>query len=76
MVFLPGGGIINIDNNSSSNVGSVGSDIEEIIQWDRELCQSKTFTTAFTILVSHRWYHGLKMEDQQKLLKCFIDKPG
>jgi hypothetical protein len=36
----------------------------------------KTFAAAFTILVSHHRYHALKLEDQQKLLKRFINEPA
>jgi hypothetical protein len=50
--------IINLDDDSSSDEGSVGSDVDEIVQWDRELLQTKTYTTAFTILVSNRKYDG------------------
>ena len=48
--------IINLEDDSSSDEGSVGSDVDEIVQWDRELLQTKTYTTAFTILVSNHKY--------------------
>ena len=68
--------IINLEDYSSSNEGSVGSDVEEIVQWDSELLQSKTYTTAFTILVSNCKYDGPKVDEQQKLLLWFIDCPA
>ena len=69
--------IINLeDDSSSSNEGSVGSDVEEIVQWDRELLQTKTYTTAFTILVSNRKYDGPKLDEQKKHLLRFIDCPA
>ncbi len=54
----------------------MGSDVEEIVQWDRELLQTKTYTTAFTILVSNCKYDGPKLEEQQKLLLWFINCPA
>jgi hypothetical protein len=69
--------IINLeDDSSSSNEGSVGSDVEEIVQWDRELLQSKTYTTAYTILISNRKYDGPKVDEQRKLLLRFINCPA
>ena len=50
--------------------------MEEIVQWDRELLQTKTYTTAFTILVSNRKYDGPKLDEQQKLLLRFINCPA
>ena len=68
--------IINLEDNSSSDERSVGSDVEEIVQWDRELLQTKTYTTAFTILVSNRKYDGPKLDKQKKHLLQFIDCPA
>ncbi len=59
--------IINLEDDSSSDEGSVGS--------DGELLRTKTYTTAFTILVSNRKYDGPKVDDQRKLLLRFIDCP-
>jgi hypothetical protein len=67
--------IINLEDDSSSDEGSVGSNVDEIVQWDRELLQTKTYTTASTILVSNRKYDGPKVDDQRKLLLRFIDCP-
>ena len=47
-----------------------------IVQWDRELLQTKTYMTAFTILVSNRKYDGPKLDEQQKLLLRFINCPA
>jgi hypothetical protein len=47
---FPPGGVVNLKDNISSNKGSDGSDVEEIIQWDRELHQPKTFSMALLIL--------------------------
>jgi hypothetical protein len=37
MVFPPRGGVFNLYDKSSSNKGSVGSDVKEIIQWDCQI---------------------------------------
>ncbi len=47
---FPPGGVVNLKDNISSNEGSDGSNFEEIIQWDRELCQTKIFSMALLIL--------------------------
>ena len=47
-----------------------------IVQWDRELLQTKTYMTAFTILVSNHKYNGPKLDEQQKLLLWFIGCPA
>jgi hypothetical protein len=47
---FPPGGVVNLEDNISSNKGKDGFDIEEIIQWDRDLCQMKTFSMALLIL--------------------------
>ena len=67
--------IINLEDDSSSDEGSVGSNVDEIVQWDRELLQTKTYTTASTILVSNHKYDGPKVDNQRKLLLRFIDCP-
>jgi hypothetical protein len=48
----PLGGIIFLDKSSNK---SVGSNVEEVVQWDQELCVTKTFTTAVLIFSSHRF---------------------
>jgi hypothetical protein len=73
---FPPRGIINLDNTSSSSKGSVGSDEEEVLQWVCDLGSMKTFTMAFTIFFLHCRYVAPKLEEQQKLLKCFIDEPA
>ncbi len=40
---FPPGGIVNLNNDSSSRKRSVGSDVEEVIQLDRDLHLTKTF---------------------------------
>ena len=44
--------VISIDDASSSIEveGGVGSDVEEVINWDRELRRTSTFVTAVMIL--------------------------
>ena len=69
------GEIINLEDDSSSEEKNAGSDMEEIVQWDRELPQTKTYTTTFTILVYNRKYDGPKLDEQQKLLLRFIHCP-
>jgi hypothetical protein len=73
---FPPGGIVNLNNNSSSSNGCVGSDIEEVVQWDCDLCLKKTFTMAFTIPVLYCQYDAPKLEEQQKLLNHFINEPA
>jgi hypothetical protein len=51
------------------------SDVEEIIQWDRKLCQTKTFSTALLILLG-LGYNSPKLADQKKILLKFINKPA
>ena len=68
--------IINLEDGSSSNKNNVGSDVDEIVRWDCELLQMKTYMTAFTILVSNCKYDGPKLDEQQKLLLRFIDCPA
>jgi hypothetical protein len=69
---FPPVGVVNLEDDISFNEGSIGSNVEEIIQWDRELCQTKTFSTALLILSGHA-YNSL---DQKKLLLKFINKPA
>jgi hypothetical protein len=47
---FPTGGVVNLEGDIFSKEGSDGSNFEEIIQWDRELHQTKTFSTALLIL--------------------------
>ncbi len=47
--------------------------MEEIVQRDRELCQTKTFLMAGLILSGHV-YDSLKLVEQRKILLRFIDK--
>jgi hypothetical protein len=70
------GEIINLEDDSSSDKKNAGSNMEEIVQWDRELPQTKTYTMTFTILVSNRKYDGPKLDKQQKLLLRFIHCPA
>jgi hypothetical protein len=69
---FPPRGVVNLKDNIFSNKGSNGSDVEEIIQWERELRQTKTFSTALPIL-SGRAYNS---PDQKKILLKFINKPA
>ncbi len=75
MEFTPRG-IINLDNTSYSSTWSVGSDEEGVLQWVCDLGLMKTFTMAFTTFFLLCRYDAPKLEEQQKLLKCFIDKPA
>ncbi len=72
---FPSGGVVNLKEDISSNEGGVGSNVEEIIQWDRELCQSKTFSMALLIL-SSCVYNSPKLDDQKKVLLKFINSPA
>jgi hypothetical protein len=72
---FPPGEIINLKGNSSSNEGSMGSDVEKVVQWDQELCWTKTFLTAVLILLGHL-YESPKLNAQIKILFRFIDLPA
>ncbi len=72
MLFPSGGVVVNLKDNLFSNEEGNGSNVEEIIQWDRELCQSKTFSTALLIL-SGLAYNSPKLDDQKKILLKFVD---
>jgi hypothetical protein len=68
----PSNGIIDLYNSGDE---SVGSDVEEVVQWDKELRGTKTFMTAVTIL-SGRKYSSPNQESQHKVLLLFIDQPA
>jgi hypothetical protein len=40
---FPSGGVVNLEDDISSNKGSNEADVEEITQWNRELCQTRQF---------------------------------
>jgi hypothetical protein len=65
------GGVIHLDG-SDANVEEVGSDVEEVVRWDHELCKTKTFLTGFLIL-SGRRFDSPNLEEQQKILFNFIE---
>ena len=69
--------VISIDDASSSIEveGGAGSDVEEVIHWDRELRRTSTFVTAVMIL-SGRAYSSPTLADQQKVLLRFVDEPA
>ena len=52
MPWHPSKGIIHLEDDLSGNE-SVDSDVEEVVQWDRSLCTTKTFKTAVLILSGH-----------------------
>jgi hypothetical protein len=54
---------------------SAGSDVEEIVQWDKELCNTKTFMMA-AIILSGRKFSSPNLESQHKILLNFIDQPA
>jgi hypothetical protein len=65
----PSNGIIYLYNSGDE---SVGSDVEEVVQWDKGL---STFMTAVTIL-SGRKYNSPNQESQHKVLLMFIGQPA
>jgi hypothetical protein len=67
------GGVINLNKDQSSNE-SVGSNVEEVIQWGRSLRSSKTFQTAVLIL-SGRKFESPNLELLRKILHNFINQP-
>jgi hypothetical protein len=66
-------GIIHLEDDSSGNE-SVDSDVEEVVQWDRSLRNTKTFKTAVLIL-SGRKFESPNLELLQKILPLFINEP-
>jgi hypothetical protein len=68
----PSNGIIDLYNSGDK---SVGSDVEEVVLWDKGLCDTKTFMTAVNIL-SGRKYNSPNLESQQKVLLMFIGQPA
>jgi hypothetical protein len=60
--------VIHLDNSGSK---SVGSGVEEVIQWDKKLCQTKMFTKAVTIPAGRR-VESPNLESQLKILLNFI----
>jgi hypothetical protein len=67
------GGVIHL-NGSDADVEEVGSDVEEVVTWDHELCRTKTFLTGFLIL-SGRRFESPNLDDQRKTLLRFINQP-
>jgi hypothetical protein len=68
------GWVIHLDN-SDANVEDVGSDVEEVVTWDHELCRTRMFLTGFLIL-SGRRFDSPNLDEQQKILFNFIDQPA
>ena len=60
MTFHLPGGIICLDCSDSS----IGSDVEEIVKWDDRLRKTKTFSTAYLILVGRKY--GSPLLDKQQ----------
>jgi hypothetical protein len=67
------GGVIHLED-SDADVEEVGSDVEEVVTWDQELCRTKTFSTAFLILSGCR-FDSPNLDEQQKILFNFINQP-
>jgi hypothetical protein len=70
MTFHLPGGIICLDCSESS----IGSDVEEIVKWDDRLQKTKTFSTAYLILVGRKYGSPL-LDKQQTLLLNFVNQP-
>ncbi len=68
------GGVIYLDD-SDANAVEVGSDVEEVITWDHELCWTKTFLMGLLILSGCR-FELPNLAEQQKILLNFIDQPA
>ncbi len=69
------GGFVHLDKSDADVEKVVGSDVEEVVTWDHELCRTKTFSTAFLIL-SGRRFDSPNRYEQQKILFNFIDQPA
>ncbi len=65
-------GVIHLADSGNE---SVGSDMEEIDQWDKKLCEKKTFQMAVTILTGCR-FDSPSLELQQKILLDFVGQPA
>jgi hypothetical protein len=68
------GVVIHLNEDQSSNE-SVGSNVEEVVQWDCSLRSSKTFQTAMLILSGHK-FESPNLELLQKVLHNFINQPA
>jgi hypothetical protein len=68
------GGVIHLDD-SNADVEEVGSDVEEVVRWDHELCKTKRFSAGFLILSGCR-FDSPNLEEQQKILFNFINQPA
>jgi hypothetical protein len=67
------GVVINLNKDQSSNE-SVGSNVEEVVQWDRSLRSSQTFQMTVLILSGQK-FESPNLELLQKILHNFINKP-
>ena len=70
MTFHLPGGIICLDSDAS-----IGSDVEEIVKWDDCLRKTKTFLTAYSILVGRKYSSPL-LDKHQTLLLVTISNGG
>jgi hypothetical protein len=68
-MWHPSKGVINLNDDSSGNE-SVSSDVEEIVEWDKNLRISKSFQTAVLILSGCKFKYP-SLESQSKLLLPF-----
>jgi hypothetical protein len=68
------GGVIHLDD-SNANAEEVGSDMEEVVTWNYELCGTKMFSMGLLILSGCR-FELPNLAEQQKILLNFIDQPA
>lgn len=64
-------GVIHLDNFDDENAAS---DVEEVLQWDKKLRQTKTFMTAVTTLAGRK-FESPNLESQQMILLNFLNQP-
>jgi hypothetical protein len=64
-------GIVLLDDSSNE---SVGSEVDEVVQWDDKLCKTKTFKMV-DIILSSRKFESANLESQQKILLNFLNQP-
>jgi hypothetical protein len=62
-------GVIHLDDSSNENVGS---DVEEVIQWDRSLRLTKMLQMVVLILSSHK-FEPPNLKWLQKIFLMFKD---
>jgi hypothetical protein len=72
-MWYPSKGVIHLEDDSAGDE-SVDSDVEEVVQWDRSLRNTKMFKKSVLIL-SGRKFESPTFESLQKILHLYINEP-